>query len=164
MGTPLIAVRASRNVLFPLFVIVMSLLQIHVTIPSKNNKSILSKLIRSDVLSPHSLRSFFEAELLSRVESPVGELQKVKAIVIGSPQPLEVDNINDGVAALLGLNISGLNFLVDQPAGSCKVAARHRRQRCLAATPGVQRRLMVSSSGCAALRAAERLRGAVWTA
>ena len=44
------------------------------------------------------------------------------------------------------------------------VAARHRRQRWLAATPGVQRRLMVSSSDCAARRLAERLRGAVRTA
>ena len=44
------------------------------------------------------------------------------------------------------------------------VAARHRRQRWLAATPGVQRRLMVSSSHVAARRVAERLRGAVRTA
>jgi hypothetical protein len=44
------------------------------------------------------------------------------------------------------------------------VAARHRRQRWLAATPGVQRRLMVSLSDCAERRLAERLRGAGRTA
>ena len=86
--------------------------QFFIKMPSKGNKTIVSRTIK-DVQPNYTIKDFFKTVLLPHAKEEVGELVKVSIVLGDQSELMDIDDVNDlvGFLWLLFSNLCDLTRL-----------------------------------------------------
>ena len=75
--------------------------QFFIKMPSKGNKTIVSRTIK-DVQPNYTIKDFFKTVLLPHAKEEVGELVKVSIVLGDQSELMDIDDVNDLVENIVG--------------------------------------------------------------
>ena len=95
--------------------------QFFIKMPSKGNKTIVSRMIK-DVQPNYTIKDFFKTVLLPHAKEEVGELVKVSIVLGDQSELMDIDDVNDLVEKIVGFGAKQIIYFVDQQTAAPQAA------------------------------------------
>jgi hypothetical protein len=95
--------------------------QFFIKMPSKGNKTIVSRTIK-DVQPNYTIKDFFKTVLLPHAKEEVGELVKVSIVLGDQSELMDIDDVNDLVEKIVGFGAKQIIYFVDQQTAAPQAA------------------------------------------